>query len=190
MPEPPCVMLGGYTMLTEKKKESQTTWSIDMLEDFKEFLVYSRSPELHFIINEGDYWITYTNMAEERYSSFIGELFGFEDVYCALSSSETLGEEYRDYMGYIEISNGKSNEGADVPMINGCIKKDIGFFESVSKLAIESRMINSNTLITLGIRVDLSGLKKNTPTENLLNMKLPIKSIQICNRISLYQGVV
>jgi hypothetical protein len=177
-------------MLKEKKKGRQTTWSIDMLKDFKEFLVYSRSPELHFIIDEGDYWITYTNMSEERYTSFVGELFGFEDVYCVLSSSETLAEEYRDHMGYIEISNGKSNEGVDAPMIKGFIKKDTSFFESVSRLAIESRMLNSNRLITLGIRVDLSELKKNTPAENILNMKLPIKSIQVCNRISLYQGVV
>lgn len=177
-------------MLKEKKKEGQTTWSIDMLKDFKEFLVYSRSPELHFIIREGNYWITYTNMSEERYSSFVGELFGFEDVYCDLSSSGNLGEEYREYMGYIEISNGKSNEGVDVPMMKGFIKKDISFFESISKLAIESRMLDSDKLITLGIRVDVSGLKENTPTENILNMKLPIKSIQISNRISLYQGVV
>jgi len=182
-------MLGGYTMLKEKKKERQSTWSIDMLKDFKQFLVYSTSPELHFIIEEGDYWITYTNMSEQRYSSFVGELFGFEDVYCALSSSGNLAEEYRDYMGYIEILNGKSNEGLDVPMIKGFIKKDISFFESISKLAIESRMLNSNKLIALGIRVDVSGLKGNTPTENILNMKLPITSIQISNRISLYQGV-
>jgi hypothetical protein len=85
--------------------------------------------------------------------------------------------------------NGKSNEDVDVPMIKGFIKKDISFFESISKLAVESRMLNSNKLIALGIRVDVSGLKENTPTENILNMKLPIKSIQISNRISLYRGV-
>jgi len=171
-------------MLKKKKRGRQETWSIDMLKEFRDHLVYLPVPEFCFLIKERVNWITVTNISEEHNSYFLCRLLGYEDVYCGLSSLDSLPEEYQDYVGYIEILNGRSEDGEPVPLIRGFIKKGITFFESVSKMVIESRILNSNKLVALKIRVDGSGLKEDTRPENILNMKLPIKSIEISRRVS------
>ncbi len=171
--------------MSKKKNQRQETWSTDMLKEFINLLLYMPGPEINFVIKERVNWITLTNISAEYHSSFRGGLLGFKDVYCGLSSLDSLPEEYQDYMGYIEILNGMSEDGEPVPLIRGFIKKDITFFESVSKMVIESRILNSNELMVLGIRVNVSEFKKDAPpAENILNMKLPIESIQIFKRIS------
>jgi hypothetical protein len=47
------VMSGADIMSKKKKKEPQTTWSIDMLEAFRNGLVYRTVPWICFIIKEG-----------------------------------------------------------------------------------------------------------------------------------------
>jgi hypothetical protein len=86
-------------------------------------------------------------------------------------------------MVYIEILNGNLEGGEYVPLIRGFIKKDIAFFESVSKMAIESRILNQKRLIALNISVDASNLK-DIPAESMLNIKLPIRSVSIFRRDS------
>jgi hypothetical protein len=176
-------MLGGNIMSKRKKKESPSAWSIDMLEEFRDHLVNSLLPYIRFVIKERVNRIYLTNTLHKYHSYFIGELAGFEDVYCGLSSLDNLIEEYRDYMGYIEILNGNSERDEPVPMVRGFIKKDITFFESVSKMAIESRLLNPNNLMNLIIGVNPSGLK-NIPAENILNIKLPITTIEIAQLLS------
>ena len=178
------IMLGGNTMSKKKKKERQSTWSIHMLKEFRDHLLYSVSGDFKFVIKEKSTWVSLTNMSEKHCISFLGELIGFEDVYFGLNALESSTEEYRDYMGYIEILNGNLEGGESVPLIRGFIKKDIAFFESVSKMAIESRILNQKRLIALNISVDASNLK-DIPAESMLNIKLPIRSVSIFQRDSL-----
>jgi len=170
-------------MSKKKKKERQSTWSIDMLEEFRDYLINRLIPWICFVLKEKVNWIYLTNTSEKRRIYFLGELSGFEGVYFGLSSLESSIEEYQDYMGYIEILNGNSEDGEPVPMIRGFIKQDNAFFESLSKIAIESRLLNPNNLMALIIQVDPSGLK-GVPVENIINMKLPIKNVEISQRVS------
>jgi len=170
-------------MSKKKKKERQSTWSIDMLEEFRDYLVKSILPSILFVIKEKVNRIYLTNTKHTYHSYFLGELAGFEDVYCGIASLDSLIEEYQGYIGYIEILNGNSERGEPVPMVRVVINKDITFFESLSKMAIESRLLNPNNLMELIIGVDPSGLK-GIPAENILNIKLPIKYIEIAQLIS------
>ena len=170
-------------MSKKKKKEHQSTWSIDMLEEFRNHLVNRLIPWICFVLKERVNWIYLTNTSKKYHTYLLCELVGFEDVYSGLSPLESSTEEYRDYLGYIEILNGNSEENEPVPMIRGYIKQDIAFFESLSKMAIESRLLNPNNLLALTIQVDPSGLK-SIPAENILNMKLPIINIEISQRLS------
>ena len=170
-------------MLKTDKKERQSTWSTDMLKEFRDELLYSAFGDVSFVIKEKLASISFTNTSEEHRISFLGGLIGFEDVYIGLNALESSTEEYRDYMGYIEILNGTLGIGEPVPLIRGFIKKDIAFFESVSKMAIESRILNPKMLITLDINVDATNLE-DIPVESMLNIKLRIKSVSIYQRDS------
>jgi len=152
-----------------------------MLEEFKDFLVNAMLPKISFILKGRVTHISLKNTSEKHYTHFLGELAGFEDVYFGISPLVDSPEEYRAYMGYIEIMNGNSEDLEPVPSIRGFIKKDIAFFESLSKMAIESK----NSMV-LTIDFDPSAIRnlRNTPTENILNMKLPIKTIEISQRVS------
>ncbi|MGD0340040.1 MAG: hypothetical protein ABSB78_14770 [Bacteroidota bacterium] len=171
-------------MSKKKKKERQSIWSNNMLKEFRNLLLYMPVPEINFVIKERSTWVSLTNMSEKHSISFLGESIGFEDVYIGLNALESSTEEYRDYMGYIEILNGVlPEEQGDVPLIRVIIKKDIAFFESLSKMAIESRILNQKRLIALNIQIDASNLK-DIPAESMLNIKLPIRSVSIFQRDS------
>ncbi len=56
-------------------------------------------------------------------------------------------------------------------------------YKSVSKMAIESKMLNPRGLIVLDVTVDALSLEK-IPAESMLNLKLPIKSVSISEQVS------
>lgn len=172
--------------MSKKKRERQTTWSIDMLEEFRDHLVNSVFPYICFVLKERVASISLKNMLEKRHTYFLGELAGFEGVYFGINPLASSTEEYRDYLGYIEILNGNLEKDEPAPGIRGFIREDTTFFESLSKMAIESRLLNPNELMGLTIHFDPSVIRdlRNTPAENLLNMKLPIKTIEIEQRLS------
>jgi hypothetical protein len=175
-------MLGGDTMSKKKKKERRSAWSIDMLEKFRDLLVKRLDyPLICFNIKGRVIVTSLTNMSLKYRIHFLGESKEFEDVSFGLNPLDSSTEEYRDYLGYIDILNGESE-----PLMRGFIKKNMAFFESVSKMAIESKILNSKKLITVSIEIDVSGLSdlKDIPVENILNMKLPIKSISVAQQDS------
>jgi hypothetical protein len=172
-------------MFNKEEKQHQSTWSTNMLKEFRDLLLNMPVPEINFVVKERSTWISLTNMSEKQHIHFLGGLLGFKDVYFGLGSLESSTGEYPDYMGYIEILNGfLPEEQEHVPLIRGFIKKDIAFFGSVSKMLVESRILNSNKLLmTLGIHVDRSGFE-DILTKNILNMKLPIETVKINQRVS------
>jgi hypothetical protein len=105
-------------------------------------------------------------------------------VVFGLSTADGTLEEYQNSIGYIEILNGNIEpEFTSVPMIRGFIIKDIGFFETVNKILIESKTLHANKSLTLQVLVDSSPLK-DVPSEKLLNMKLSIKRVSLFQRVS------
>ncbi|MDP3296693.1 MAG: hypothetical protein Q8N09_03735 [Thermodesulfovibrionia bacterium] len=179
----------------KNKKQHQSTWSLSMLEELKNYLSYGLIPgEISFFIKERETSISINVTTLEEIITYRGFIpyRPLEDVYFALSSweCEDLTEDYRNYMGYIEILNGISSPNQEhVPMIRGFIKKDFSFFESVNKMLIESRQFKNR--MGLDIIVDFSRID-NVPTqeifnmisaERILNIKLPIKEIEFRQRI-------
>lgn len=180
----------------KNKKQHQSTWSLSMFKELKNYLSNSLIPgEMSFFIKERETSISINVTTLEEIISYRGFIpyKPLEDVYFALSSweREDLTEEYQNYMGYIEILNGISSQDQEhVPMIRGFIKKGFSFFESLNKMLIESRRFSN--VMGLDIVVDFSRID-NVPTEDIFNMissegilniKLPIKEIEFRQRIS------
>jgi len=174
--------------MSEKKKyQPQETWSIDMLQHFKDSLVNSLLPEIYLVLKRVERHMYLTNTSKNYHSGCLCELVGFEfkNVGFGLNPLDSSAEEYRDYLGYIEILDGYA-EGEPAPIMRGFIKQDVTFFESLCKMAIECRLLNPKSLVALTINLDPSAIRdlKNTPTEKILNMKLPIRSIEISHELS------
>lgn len=171
----------------KNKKQHQSTWSLSMLEELKNYLSYGLIPgEISFFIKERESSISLNVTTAEEHISYRGFIpyKPLEDIFFALSSweREDLTEEYQNYMGYIEILNGISSRDQEhVPMIRGFIKKGFSFFESLNKMLIESRRFSN--VMGLDIVVDFSRIK-NVPAEGILNIKLPIKEIEFRQRLS------
>ncbi|MDO8283284.1 MAG: hypothetical protein Q7U10_11805 [Thermodesulfovibrionia bacterium] len=182
----------------KNKKQHQSTWSLSMIEELKKYLSYGLQPgEILFLIKERETSISFNVTTIEEHTIYRGGIpyKDLEDIYVGLSTweNEDLKEEYQNYLGYIEILNGVSflkQEEKNVPMIRGFIKKDFSFFESINKMLIESRLFNKQ--LALSVIIDFSGID-NIPSdeiynticaERILNIKLPIKEIEITQRVS------
>ena len=178
----------------ESKKQHQNSWSLKMLELFRNSLEYSIPPRnIMFIIKDKVTNISLDiNTMEENITyggSICADYKELEDVYFALNSVyslKDLKEEYQNYIGYIEILN-SSLDFRVVPMIRGFIKYDLSFFKSINEMLIESRMINK--LLALNVVIDLS--RPIDPTEKIFEMicaekifSLPIERVDIYQKIS------
>ncbi len=172
--------------MSKKRKEQQTIWSTNMLEEFKSYLINSVVPYICFVLKERVNRIDLTNTSKRHSIYFLCELVDYEDVFAGLIPLDSLTEEYRDHLGYVEILNGNSEELKPMPIVRGFSKQDIAFFESLSKMAIESRLLNPKSMTALIIHLDPSAIRelRSIPAENLLNIKLPIKTIEIEQRLS------
>ncbi|MFZ3136191.1 MAG: hypothetical protein WA126_02230 [Thermodesulfovibrionales bacterium] len=178
----------------KNKKQRQSTWSLSMIEELKKYLLYDVIPgQISFFIKERETLISLNVTTAEENISYLGFIpyKPLEDIYFALSTweREDLTEEYQNYMGYIEILNGRVlRSGEHVPMIRGFIKKGFSFFESLNKMLIESRRFSN--VMGLDIVVDFSRID-NIPAEEIFNMicdkktiKLPIKRVDVFQRMS------
>lgn len=178
----------------KSKKQRQSTWSLSMIEELKNYLFYDVIPgQISFFIKERETLISLNVTTAEENISYRGFIpyKPLEDIYFAISTweNEDLTEEYQNYMGYIEILNGRDLRiEEDVPMIRGFIKKGFSFFEYLNKMLIESRRFSN--VMGLYIVVDFSRIR-NIPAEKIFNMicdketiKLPIKSVDVIQRMS------
>jgi hypothetical protein len=171
-----------------KKKPYQSTWSPNMVKQFRERFVEPILPgKIFFVLNEKVTTISFDVNMLSKDSSYLGTITMvdevLDDVCFGLSFVDDLSDEHKNYIGYIEILNG-SLGSQSVPMIRGFMRKDSIFLESINSLLIESKIFNLKELFTIQTNVNISSLK-DISDDQILNKTLPIKSVEIYHRVSI-----
>jgi hypothetical protein len=172
--------------ISEKAEEQRQEgrWTLRKLTELHDLLLYQFN--IPFAITTKETSASFGSDASEwfSYGGFIPHE-GLDDVYFAITSSDSVEDEYRGYLGYIEVLNGSIDKHwqvddfreKNVPMIRGFIRKGSFFFETVNKMLTESKIFNSKISATLDID-DLQHFQ-SLQAEELLGQKLLIKSISI-----------
>lgn len=162
-----------------------------MLTELRDRLVYGMSG-ISFKIQKRTTSTTIENNDFKEYKSYIGCLSCFDncmnDVVVGLNGLDKTGE-YNESMGYLDILNGHDSD-KDIPLIRVFIKRDLQFFCSIDKELMERKLFNLGGLVTLTCRFNISNLVDNSPERKvidpheLLNIKLPVNSIEMYQDIS------
>jgi hypothetical protein len=168
-----------------------TTWPPQMLKEFHKF-INSLLP-ISFTILEKHKSTTFfgkhnpTAFRSSRTSlvSYIGiiPVAGFENISVIFNAVKSLTEEYKNYVGYIEIGNSSKEDAIPVPEIRGFIKENSGICESFNEMLVESKIFNSK-MFPVYIYLEQSYCFKDNPPEGLLNKKIPIKEISTFQKVS------
>jgi hypothetical protein len=181
------INIQGGIMRKFFKKE---TWSVDMLKELYDHLCNQILPKIPFGVIEKRISTSFNSDTQrEDHISYIGfiPILGLDDIYFGISSVDLI-EVHENYIGFIEILNGifdiSDINRSQVPMIRGFIKNNIGFFEYINNIIVESMICNSRLFLTLSISLgDILSLR-NKPADELLNKRLPIESIHVEKTIS------
>ena len=107
---------------------------------------------------------------------------GFENISVLFNPLDRSAEEYKNYIGYIEIVNSPTKD-SPVPEIRGFIKEALGICESFNEILIESKIFNSK-ISPVYIYLEQSYCLKDNSPEELLKKKIPIREISTFHKIS------
>jgi len=110
----------------------------------------------------------------------------FENISVILNPVTTLVEEYKKYIGYIEIVNSVTEDKIPVLEIRGFIKEDSGICESFNEMLMESKIFNSK-MFPVYIYLEQSYCLKDNSPEELLKKKIPIREISTFQKISCFE---
>jgi len=167
-----------------------TMWSPEMLNEFHRF-INSLLP------------ISFTILEREKSTKFFGKQIstsfwarktsnisyrgiipgsGFENIRIIINAVKSIADEYKNYVGYIEIGN-SSKEDTPAPEVRGFIREDSGICEIFNEMLIESKMFNSK-ISPVYIYLEQSYCLKDKPPEELLKKKIPIREISTFQKIS------
>ncbi|KQC07896.1 MAG: hypothetical protein APR62_05715 [Smithella sp. SDB] len=168
-----------------------TIWSPEMLNEFHKF-INSLLP-ISFNILEKHKSTTFlgkNNSAlfrSRRTSniSYIGVIpvSGFENISVIINAVKSMPEEYKNYVGYIEIVNSSKGGKVSVPEIRGFIREDSGICEIFNEMLTESKIFNSK-MSPVYIYLEQAYCLKDKPPEELLKKKIPIREISTFQKIS------
>jgi len=107
----------------------------------------------------------------------------FENIGVIFYPLDSLEEEYRSFIGCIEIMNSLTEDKIPVLEIRAFIKDDSGIFESFDEMLTESKIFHSKIFPTY-IYLEQSYCLKDSPPEALLKKKIPVREISIFQKIS------
>lgn len=170
----------------------QPTWSAELLEKFIS-TCFSRTSaypgELPLFIEERTTSIDISPNKSENYTSISYRGFlakpGLDNIYYGLSSwEESVEEEDKNYIGYIELLNGISDNNEPVAMIRGFVRRGLGIFEAADRLLRDARLFGIKEGTVLKAHLDCHSHSFNEP-DNILNHKINIKSIDAYQRLSM-----
>ncbi|MGD0278070.1 MAG: hypothetical protein ABSC11_02060 [Smithella sp.] len=108
---------------------------------------------------------------------------GFENISVVFNPVKNLPEEYKKFIGYIEIVNSSEEDTIPCPEIRGFIQEDLGIDKIFNEMLIESKMFNSK-MSPVYIYLEQSYCLKDKPPEELLKKKIPIREISTFQKIS------
>jgi hypothetical protein len=167
------------------------TWSPEMLKEFHKFI--NTLLPIGFTILEKHQSTTFLG---KRSSTSFGSgktshisyrgiipVAGFENISVIFDPVKTLAEEYRNYIGYIEVANGSKEDTLPGPEIRGFFQENLGIGEIFNEMLIESKMFNSK-MSPIYIYLEQSYCLKDKAPEELLKKRIPIREISTFQKIS------
>lgn len=168
-----------------------TMWSPELLKEFHK-VINSLLP-ISFIILEkhksttffGKHDVALFRSRKTSNISYRGIITGsgFENIRVILSAVKSLADEYKNYVGYIEIDNSSKEDTTPAPEVRGFIREDSGICEIFNEMLLESKIFNSK-MSPVYIYLEQSFFLKDRPPEELLNKKIPIREISTFQKIS------
>jgi len=168
-----------------------TTWSPELLKEFHRF-INSLLP------------ISFTILEREKSTKFFGKQIstsfwarktsnvsyrgiipgsGFENIRVILNAVNSMADEYKNYVGYIEIGNSSKEDIISAPEVRGFIREDSGICEIFNEMLMESKIFNSK-MSPVYIYLEQAYCLKDKPPEELLKKKVPIREISTFQKIS------
>ena len=108
---------------------------------------------------------------------------GFENISVLFNPLDRSAEEYKNYIGYIEILNSFTEDKIPVLELRVFIKEDSGIFESFNEMLMESKIFHSK-IFPIYIYLEQSYCLKDGSPEELLKKKIPIREISTFHKIS------
>jgi hypothetical protein len=171
-----------------------TTWSPEMLNEFHKF-INSLLPISFTILEKhksttffGKHSPTSSRSNRTSHVSYRGiiPVSGFGNISVIFNAVKSLVEEYKNYIGYIEIVNSSKKDAISVPEVRGFIKEDSGICEIFNEMLIESKIFNSK-MSPVYIYLEQSYCLKNKSPGELLNKKVPIREISTFQKVSCFE---
>jgi len=168
-----------------------TSWSPGMLNEFHK-LINSPLPISFAILEKnksttflGKHSTTSFRSRKTSHVSYRGNIPvpGLENIIFIVNPVTSLIEEYKHFIGYIEIVNGSKDDNIPVPEIRSFIQEDSGICEIFNEMLMESKMFNSR-MSPVYIYLEQAYCLKDKPPEELLKKKIPIKEISTFQKIS------
>lgn len=167
-----------------------TTWSPEMLKEFHKFInsllpvsftILEREKSTKFFGRQisTSFWSRKTSNVSYR-GVIPGS--GFENIRVVFNAVKSLADEYKNYVGYIEIEN-SSKEDTPAPEIKIFIREDSGICEIFNEMLMESKIFNSK-MFPIYIYLEQAYCLKDKPPAELLKKKIPIREISTFQRIS------
>jgi len=168
-----------------------TSWSPEMLNEFHKF-INSLLP-ISFTILEEHKSTTFFGKANKtsfgiprtRHISYLGTVpvYGFEHVGAVFNPVKILTEEYKNYIGYIELINSSKKDALPAPEIRGVIQEDLGICEIFNEMLVDSKIFNLK-MSPIYIYLEPSFCLKDKSPGELLNKKIPIREISTFQKIA------
>lgn len=178
-------------MSPNESQKLPATWSAELLSEFHK-LINSPLP-LSFTISEKNKSTTffgknYTTLPRSRKTSLISYRGGIaasrlDHVNVIFYPVNSFSEEYKNFVGYIEIANSSKEETVSFPEIRVFIPEDSGICEIFNEMLTESKMFNSK-ISPVYIYLEQSFCLKDKSPDELLKKKIPIKEMSTFQKIS------
>jgi hypothetical protein len=181
-------------MSPKDKKQLPIEWSPEMLKKFHKhinsplpmsFTILEKNKSTSFLGKHNQTSLGSGRISHVSYRGII-PVSEFENISVFFNPIESLVEEYKNYIGYIEIVNSFTEDKIPVLEIRGFIKEDSGIFESFNEMLIESKMFNSK-MFPVFIYLEQSYCLKDNSPEELLKKKIPIREISTFHKISCFE---
>ena len=181
-------------MSPKDKKQLPSEWSPEILKNFHKhinsplpmsFTILEKNKSTSFLGKHNQTSLGSSRISHVSYRGII-PVSEFENISVFFNPIESLVEEYKNYIGYIEIVNSFTEDKIPVLEIRGFIKEDSGIFESFNEMLIESKMFNSK-MFPVFIYLEQSYCLKDNSPEELLKKKIPIREISTFHKISCFE---
>lgn len=178
-------------MSADDPRKLPAAWSPEMLNQFHKF-INSLLPVSFTILEKqksttflGKRNLTTTRSTRTSHVAYRGVIHdtGFENIYVILNPVKSLAEEYKNFIGYIEIANSSQEDTLPAAEIRMSIREDSGICEILNEMLMESKIFHSK-MSPVYIYLEQSYCLKDKPPETLLKSKIPIREMSTFQKIS------